>query len=47
MIARDKERKITKITLWKFEIIIQSMDKCYYGNWKFGNKLVGSFTKIK
>jgi hypothetical protein len=47
MIARDKERKILKIRFWKFEITIQEQEKCYLGNWKFGGKLVGSFTKIK
>lgn len=47
MIARDKDRKILKIKFWIFEMSIQNNEHSYFANWKFGEKLVGSFTKIK
>lgn len=47
IISKDKKWGITKFKLWKFELTITSSEKSTIGSWKFGNKLVGSFTKIK
>lgn len=45
MIYRDG--KVTLIKFWKFEMKYEEGEKSYFGNWKWGDRLVGSFTLIK
>jgi len=48
IIVRDNlNGKRTKIRFWKFELLYEESEKVYIGNWKFGNRIVGSFTIIK
>jgi hypothetical protein len=46
-IKKYPEKRMTQIRFWKFEMIITREDKCTMGSWKFGNKLIGSFTRVK